>query len=152
MGDGRGAMKRRWPEPVSLQVSSDRRKRQAESSMWKTADSMSTAQGKKKKIPFFQPCILCFRCENAVINLELSACLKIVLHLLLLFPLVTKAIVYFSRWKRSCEKLFTWCRREHREAGPREYVNEWGWGWLAPSLTQDLSCPWNLWELPPSAC
>lgn len=62
--------------------------------------------------------LVCFRCENAVINVELAACLKIVLHLLLLFPWVTKAIVYFSRWKRSCEKLFTGCRREHRGRGP----------------------------------
>lgn len=62
---------------------------------------------------------MCFRCENAVINVELAACLKIVLHLLLLFPWVTKAIVYFSRWKRSCEKPFTGCRREHTEAGAR---------------------------------
>lgn len=26
-------------------------------------------------------------------------------------------------------------------------VNEWGWGWLVPPLTHDLSSPWNLLEL-----
>lgn len=82
-------------------------------------DELSPRQ-KKKQTFFFPPAsqLVCFRCENAAINVELSAGLKIVLHLLLLFPLVTKAIVYFSRWKGSCEKLLAWCRREHREAGP----------------------------------
>lgn len=49
--------------------------------------------------------LVCFRCENTVTNIELSPCLKIAPCLLLLFPLATKAIVYFGVWKRSVETI-----------------------------------------------
>lgn len=48
---------------------------------------------------------MCFRCENTVISVELSAHLKIALHLLLLSPLATQAVVCSSVWKGTCESL-----------------------------------------------
>lgn len=66
---------------------------------------------------------------KTALSAELTAPLKIVLHLLLLFPLAAKAIVYFSRWKRSWEGPF-----ERTGGGARG-----GSGRLAPSLTQGRS-------------
>lgn len=66
------------------------------------------------KNPFFSASYLvCFRYENAVINVELAACLKIVLHLLLLFSMGYKGYCLFQQME---EKLWKAVHRVQKGA------------------------------------
>lgn len=125
--------------PADPPASQWQEKRQAGSSMREPAAVLSsevsakktqTKQQNQKTHNFFSSShLVCFR-HDTVINVELSACLKMVLHLLLLSPWATKAAVCFSIWKGTWESL--WAVQKGARRGC-----EWGaWPWLAQLLTQ----------------